>query len=368
MPKPAMPNKTTPEQKPKNPWLEAGPFRYVPGYINGKHQPCMVVTVKPTPQLISALSPDNPTPASFLKWWNEQLYAPTPAETQTITDWPALANQLAAGTVQVLRYLGLPVLDDAQVSQPATNQTTQQWTTITLPIPHCDAGIILDAWQFMVLAASQAMHTKQMPQKLLQQQVENLKEQKRHTISSLLLKAAYDINLPVTPLKGMLTQFGHGRNSAWLEHTFTQNTASLSVRMARDKQATAIRLRQACLPVAPHHEVTNANEALNAARALGYPVVVKPLDLDGGVGVAANLTNDKEVQTAYAIAYKQSKRVLVEKHINGRDYRLTVMDGEMIWAVERIPVNVTGDGIHSIEQLIAQENLTEQRYSASNRH
>ncbi|MDN7134520.1 hypothetical protein [Pseudidiomarina terrestris] len=352
---------------PKNPWLEAGPFRYVPGYINGRRQPCMIVAVKPTPQLIKALSSENAELSnrldSFFNWWNERLYATATAKTtKPSADWSSLANHLAAGTTQVLRYLGLPLLDEVQVATPrAADEASQQWTSITLPLPHCEPGLVLDAWQLLLQVLSQTLQTKKLPEPLFRKQLDKLSEEKQHSISPLLLKAAYDLDLPVTPLKGIMTQFGHGRQSTWLEHTFTENSANLSVRIARNKHDTAIRLRQMCLPVAHHHEVANVNEALQAAQALGYPVVVKPVALDGGVGVAANLANQQEVHAAYAIAQKQSPRVLIEKHVAGRDYRLTVLDGEMIWAVERIPAGVVGDGQHSIEQLIAKENLTDQR-------
>ncbi|MDN7126957.1 hypothetical protein J6J08_06150 [Pseudidiomarina sp. 1APR75-33.1] len=343
--------------KPTNPWLEAGPFRYLPGYINGRRQPCIVVSIRPGPRLqtSSDVAAQQKLLQQFTKWWDSALYAATP--TPPPSDWPSLAQVLASGTEQLLRYLGLPLLDSTQVS-PAP---PQQWTSITLPLPHCEPGLVLDAWQLLVQVLSQTLQTKKLPEPLLRKQLDKLTEEKQHSISPLMLKAAYDLDLPVTPLKGIMTQFGHGRQSAWLEHTFTENSANLSVRIARNKSDTAIRLRQMCLPVAPHHEVANVNEALQAAQALGYPVVVKPVALDGGVGVAANLANQQEVRAAYAIAQKQSPRVLIEKHVAGRDYRLTVLDGEMIWAVERIPAGVVGDGQHSIEQLIAKENLTDQR-------
>lgn len=55
---------------------------------------------------------------------------------------------------------------------------------------------------------------------------------------------------------------------------------------------------------------------------------------------------------------KVSKQIRAEKHIIGRDYRLTVLDGRVVWAVERVPGGVFGDGEHTVEQLIAKENET----------
>ncbi len=348
--------------KPNQPstYLQAGPFYYFPGYLKGRRQPCMMVTMQPT-ALFKAASQTNKV-QEFFDWWLAQLYAEParPHGGSNTPSWPALAEQIADATRAVLSYLNLPLLDAStiEVAQPGANPP---WTKVSLPIPHCEPSLVVDAWQLMVQSMNAALHTGKHDPKPLQKQLEKLKLEARHGASPLLLKAAYELDLPVVPLHGMLTQFGHGHNAAWLEHTSTEATPSLAVRTARDKQAAAIRLRQAGLPTAPHHEVPDASSALQASQALGFPVVVKPLDLDGGIGVAANLQSPHEVNAAYAIAHKQSPRVLIEKHVEGDDYRLTVLDNEMVWAVQRVPAGVTGDGVHSIEQLIAKENETPQR-------
>ena len=40
------------------------------------------------------------------------------------------------------------------------------------------------------------------------------------------------------------------------------------------------------------------------------------------------------------------------RNISGRDYRLNVFNGELIWAIERVPGGVTGDGKSSITKLV----------------
>ena len=54
--------------------------------------------------------------------------------------------------------------------------------------------------------------------------------------------------------------------------------------------------------------------AIHAARTIGYPVVLKPLNANHGRGVSINLTTEDEVRSAFDLALEQgtSKAVLVE--------------------------------------------------------
>jgi D-alanine-D-alanine ligase-like ATP-grasp enzyme len=47
--------------------------------------------------------------------------------------------------------------------------------------------------------------------------------------------------------------------------------------------------------------------------------------------------------------------ILVEQFVEGRDYRLVVLDDKVISAYERIPLYVTGDGKASIRTLLARK-------------
>ncbi|MFC3097478.1 ATP-binding protein [Alteraurantiacibacter palmitatis] len=176
-----------------------------------------------------------------------------------------------------------------------------------------------------------------------------------------VMRAAHDLGIPFRELPGQFLQFGDGAKARWLDSTFTDATPYISTQLARDKMQSAAILRAAGLPVPLHQRVATSNEALAAAKAIGFPVVVKPIDQDGGKGVAAGLLTMEEVERAFAVAGALSKNVLVEKHIEGRDYRLTVLHDRVIWAVERVPGGVTGDGTSTVEQLIAAANADPRR-------
>lgn len=175
------------------------------------------------------------------------------------------------------------------------------------------------------------------------------------------LRAAFDMGIPVAAIPGQLFQFGQSARGRWLDSSFTDRTPRISARLARNKMLAAEVLREAGLPVPAHRRVDSAQAALDAAAALGYPVVVKPADLDGGAGVAAGLTTPAQVRAAYDSAARLSRNVLVEKHVEGRDYRLVVFQGALIWAIERVPGGVTGDGANTVAALVARVNADPRR-------
>ncbi len=68
-----------------------------------------------------------------------------------------------------------------------------------------------------------------------------------------------------------------------------------------------------------------------------------------------------EVCDAFKKAKAYSDGVIVEEYLKGRDFRIHVMNGKAYRARERIPGGVSGDGISSIETLIARLNRDPKR-------
>lgn len=170
------------------------------------------------------------------------------------------------------------------------------------------------------------------------------------------LHAADALNIPWRHVANNVYQFGWGRRARWLDSSFTDITPSISTSLARDKSACSKVLRDAGLPVPLHELVSSADQALKVAQSLGYPVVVKPANLDGGQGVFAGLRTPQAVVRAYSEASKLSRRVLVEQFVVGQDYRLQVYQGEVFWVVHRRPACIVGDGEHSVSELVARVN------------
>ena len=53
---------------------------------------------------------------------------------------------------------------------------------------------------------------------------------------------------------------------------------------------------------------------------------------------------------------KDYEDIIIEKYINGRDYRVCSIYGDIVAVSERIPPYIIGDGISSIEKLIQNTN------------
>jgi len=142
-----------------------------------------------------------------------------------------------------------------------------------------------------------------------------------------------------------LVQLGQGVHQQRIRATMTSRTSGIAVDIASDKKLTNRLLDSAGLPVPRSEVVADDDEAVAAARRLGYPVVVKPLDGNHGRGVALDLRDEAAVRAAFPEAYRQSRSrdVVVETHITGRDYRCLVIGGRLAAVAERVPASVTGE-------------------------
>ncbi|NJD03927.1 MAG: cyanophycin synthetase, partial [Ruminiclostridium sp.] len=96
--------------------------------------------------------------------------------------------------------------------------------------------------------------------------------------------------------------------------------------------------------------------ALMSASHIGYPVVVKPFDANQGKGVTLSIKEGYELECAFNEAVKFSKGVIVEKFVVGKDYRILVVGDRVAAVSERIPPFVTGDGVHTVNELVLAEN------------
>ncbi|HET9007084.1 MAG TPA: cyanophycin synthetase, partial [Actinomycetes bacterium] len=160
-----------------------------------------------------------------------------------------------------------------------------------------------------------------------------------------------------------LVQLGQGIYQQRIRATMTSKTSSLAVDVAGDKELTARLLAAAGLPVPRSYPVRDAEEAVAAARRLGFPLVVKPLDGNHGRGVHLDLRTEEEVAAAFPAAQAEARRgtVLVETFVAGNDYRVLVVGGRMVAIAERVPAHVVGDGTSTVAQLVSQTNADPRR-------
>lgn len=170
-----------------------------------------------------------------------------------------------------------------------------------------------------------------------------------------LVKAAQERDIPWIRLNsGSLVQFGHGKYQKRIQATITSETKHISVEISCDKEDTHNLLNDLGLPVPQQRMVYSAREAVRAARRIGHPVVVKPLNANHGRGVSINLNSDEEVEAGFAEAkeHSRSRAILVESFITGFDHRMLVVNNKLVAVAKRVPGHVVGDGTHTIAELV----------------
>lgn len=141
-----------------------------------------------------------------------------------------------------------------------------------------------------------------------------------------------------------------------------------AVELASDKGVTKEILAKAGVPVPRGRGFTaedSDEEILRFSQSLTYPIVCKPTDASLGMGVVTNLQNDAEFREAlhyvrHELGYDE---IIVEEHAQGKEFRFYVVEDEVIAVYNRIPANITGDGVHTIEELIEMKNY-ERRQNA----
>ncbi len=95
-------------------------------------------------------------------------------------------------------------------------------------------------------------------------------------------------------------------------------------------------------------------EGVRYASKLGYPVIVKPNSKSQGSGVAL-VWNKQELVKALQEIFKGDRVAIVERYLPGKDYRIVVLDKEIISAYERIALSVIGNGKQTILSLLKQK-------------
>ncbi len=167
-----------------------------------------------------------------------------------------------------------------------------------------------------------------------------------------VLRAAHARGIPVRAVDAGIYQLGWGARGVVFDRSTTTRDSAIGARLAQDKARSARLLRRAGLPAPEHHVVGDLPAATQAARALGWPVVVKPTDRDRGEGVHVDV-GEPELPEAFADALERSRnrQVLIERQVVGTCHRLLVARGELLYAVKRLPIGVKGDGHHTVEEL-----------------
>lgn len=197
------------------------------------------------------------------------------------------------------------------------------------------------------------------------QKMRELREEQRLGPSTgSIVEEAVSRGIPWIRLnKYSLCQLGYGANQKRIQATVTSETSSIGVELACDKEDTKYLLEQAEVDV-PRGDIIRRERSLEAAcNYVGYPLVIKPVDGNHGRGITVNIQNYNEALEGFNQAKESSKSgaIIVEKFITGEDYRLLVINNQLVAAAIRTPAHVIGDGKSTIQELIDEVNKDPRR-------
>ena len=168
-----------------------------------------------------------------------------------------------------------------------------------------------------------------------------------------ICNAAKRRDIPVIKLgESNFYQLGYGKQGRIIESAIGYQTSCISVDMASDKLLTKELLKLQNLPVAKGAKVYNVINLLNEGEYIGYPLVLKPQFGNQGKGIILNISNEKELISAYEALKGKFKDLIIEKYHRGNDYRICVVDYKVTAGSLRNPPYIIGDGKSTIFELI----------------
>jgi cyanophycin synthetase len=89
--------------------------------------------------------------------------------------------------------------------------------------------------------------------------------------------------------------------------------------------------------------------------------VLKPIDGNHGKGATTDITNWDQAVKALEAAQRYGRSVIVERFIQGYDFRVLVINYKFVCAALRTPAAVVGDGEHNIQWLMDEVNKDQRR-------
>jgi cyanophycin synthetase len=158
-----------------------------------------------------------------------------------------------------------------------------------------------------------------------------------------------------------LVQLGYGINQCRIQATVASTTSSIAVELACDKEETKNLLGASEIPVPRGRIIYDEEDLKNCIDSIGYPIVTKPVNGNHGKGATTGIRNWEDAVEGLNAAKVYGRAVICEKFITGRDFRVLVINYKFVAAALRTPAAVTGDGKHTIQELIDIVNADPRR-------
>ncbi len=184
------------------------------------------------------------------------------------------------------------------------------------------------------------------------QQMSNLQNQ-------IIIQKAKEMGINCTPLLADCEDFlelSYKGKTIIINKTRSHQLLLISGLLAQNKVATNKLLARNRLPISDSIIVEEIGEKSIQFLTNYKKVVVKPVNAKCSLGVTIGIKTVKELEQAAVVAKEYSQKIIIQKYVPGHDYRVLVIDGEMIGVLEYRSAFIEGDGSSTIRQLISRLN------------
>ncbi len=185
-------------------------------------------------------------------------------------------------------------------------------------------------------------------------------------VAHIVKRVAKDIGAKTTiePEYGFVGRitFKNGKSTFFRNTCFSINSLG-SIEIAKDKGYASFFLKKLGYKVPQWLCVFNPSfnkhlrvkktidDGYQFAQKVGFPVIVKPHDQSRGIGVTKVYNKADYYRIAKAL-FKKYRTIMIQEFCPGNDYRIVVLDDEVISAYQRLPLAVVGDGVSSVKKLL----------------
>lgn len=180
--------------------------------------------------------------------------------------------------------------------------------------------------------------------------------------TQMVIQEALDRNIKVEILDrdDNIIRLSKGNKVEYIKQaTRTSLDSYIAPLIMENKEVTKIILRENGLRVPNGVAIKSKEEGIKKIESFwGRDLVIKPKSTNFGQGVVILKWKYaiEDVIKAMEMAFTYDKSVLIEEFISGKEYRFFIVDEEVVAILHRVPANVSGDGKHTICELVEEKN------------
>ena len=183
-------------------------------------------------------------------------------------------------------------------------------------------------------------------------------------ITQLIAEAAQRRGIHVRAFPDISTKvvvLQYGSHEELISETATSKLSAVVRKLLFNKTLTSVLLRDWGYRVPRQLLTDQLGEACQFLREQGR-IVVKPNNLMRGLGVTTGITSEEELEVAFGLAQSirsesraAEQQVICQEHLEGDEYRVLFVDPH-VFGLRRVPARLTGDGEHTVSELLARRN------------